>query len=317
MDIFVRLLQTNLIIVVIYIIAVMMRKRGILDEGHSLILARIVTDLCLPAVIFITMAQQSVELRQLSPALVMLLLEVGIVALAWFITSKMNFTKLQQGAIVFCSAFGSSSFLGYAIILQMFPDQPEAMTEAVLISEVGVGYPIFILGPILAAYFGTTEREKNSIINSIKIFIKSPVFIALIAGLLWGYLDLPHKENFYLAPIFKLGDILSSALTPIAILSVGLMFKVPKIKVILIPLGIVIALKLFFKPFLAGSISTFLAFPELWKEVLVLLAAMPPAILGAVFIRRSGGDAALASSLLLAATIISSGTLLLVFWFIG
>jgi hypothetical protein len=95
------------------------------------------------------------------------------------------------------------------------------------------------------------------------------------------------------------------------------MFKVPKIKVILIPLGIVTALKLFFKPFLAGSISTFLAFPELWKEVLVLLAAMPPAILGAVFIRRSGGDAALASSLLLAATIISSGTLLLVFWFIG
>ena len=67
----------------------------------------------------------------------------------------------------------------------------------------------------------------------------------------------------------------------------------------------------------AGAAATLLGFPELWKDVLVLLAAMPPAVLGVVFLRRYGGDAALASALLLAATIISCGTLLLVFSFVG
>jgi len=58
-------------------------------------------------------------------------------------------------------------------------------------------------------------------------------------------------------------------------------------------------------------------FPELWRQILVLLAAMPPAILGVVFLKRYGGDASLASTLLLVASLASVATLLGVFWFIG
>jgi hypothetical protein len=106
-------------------------------------------------------------------------------------------------------------------------------------------------------------------------------------------------------------------MTPVAILSVGLMFRLPGVHSILVPLGIVVSIKLLLKPVAAGTVATLLGFPELWKDVLVLLAAMPPAVLGVVFLRRYGGDASLASALLLAATIISCGTLLLVFAFVG
>jgi predicted permease len=106
-------------------------------------------------------------------------------------------------------------------------------------------------------------------------------------------------------------------LTPIAILSVGLMFKVPNVRKILVALTVVIVLKLLFKPLVAGVLGSLLGFPELWTEVLVLLAAMPPAVLGAVFLRRYGGDASLASALLLAASLVSCVTLLGVFWFVG
>ena len=83
------------------------------------------------------------------------------------------------------------------------------------------------------------------------------------------------------------------------------------------PLIIVILLKLIIKPLLASFLATQFGFPELWKEVLVLLAAMPPAVLGAVFLRRYGGDASLASALLLAASLVSCVTLVGVFWMIG
>jgi hypothetical protein len=317
MDTFPHLVKAIIVIVILYALALHLRRKGTLTEEHSLTLARIVTELCLPAMIFVSLARQTIRLDQIEPAMVMLGLELACIALAWIISVWLKFNKTQQGAIVFCSAFGSSTFLGYVIIMQMFPDTPQALSEAVLISEIGVGYPIFILGPILAAYFGSEKLDIKSQWKSSLVFFKSPVFFALIVGSLWGYLRLPGQNNEFMAPIFKVCNVLASALTPLAILSVGLMFKLPHLRKMIAALTIVVLLKLILKPLIAGYLATLFGFPELWKEVLVLLAAMPPAILGAVFLRRYGGDASLASTLLLGGTMASAGSLLAIFEFIG
>ncbi len=316
MDVFHSLVNAILVIVFIYSLAVYLKWKGTLTEEHSLILARIVTDLCLPAIIFVSLAQQTVRLNQLEPALAMLLLELFCIAAAWLVSVWLKFDRARQGAIVFCSAFGSSTFLGYALIMQMFPDSHEALTEAVLISEIGVGYPIFILGPILATYFSSETSAAESPWKASLAFFRSPVFFALILGLGWGILRLPGEENNFLAPLFQLCHVLASALTPIAILSVGLMFKIPRPRQIMMALLIVVLIKLLFKPLAAGSLSVLFGFPDLWKDVLVLLAAMPPAVLGAVFLRRYGGDSSLASALLLSASLVSVVTLVGVFYLI-
>ncbi len=317
MDAFQHLVNAILVIVLIYALAVLMRARGILTEEHSLTLSRIVLDLCLPAMIFVSLASHPVRLDQIGPALVMFGVELICIALAWGIATLLKLDRAQQGAIVLCSAFGSSAFLGYSVILQMFPLSPSALSEGILISEIGVGYPIFILGPILAAHFGSAAASNKIQWQSSLAFFKSPVFFALLGGILWGTLRLPGEENILLAPLFQLGHVLAQALTPLVILSVGLLFRFPHPSKIIIPLVIVILLKLVLQPLLAGTFATQLGFSELWKEVLVLLAAMPPAVLGAVFLRRYGGDAALASSLLLIASLISCVSLAVVFWFIG
>ncbi len=317
MDAIQNLLNAVIVIILLYALALLLRWRGVLKEEHSLVLARIVTDLFLPAIVFVTLAGQSIQLDQLAPAGVMLALELSMIALAWGVSSLLGFDRSQQGAIIFCSAFGSSTFLGYSIITQMYPNKPQAMTEAVLISEIGVGYTIFILGPILAAHFGTDGSGTRSMLSSTLQFFKSPVFFALLLGLLWGILRLPGEDNAFLSPVFRVCHILAAALTPVAILSVGLMFKWPSLRGIILPLAIVVAIKLLLKPLLAGLAGSLLGFPDLWRDVLVLLAAMPPAVLGPVYLRRYGGDASLASALLLAATIVSCLTLLLVFSIIG
>jgi predicted permease len=304
-----QLLNAISVVVVIYLIAIWLRNLGILSEGHSLTLARIVTDVCLPAMVFKGLASQSISPDQLEPAGVMLSLEITCIALAWAVASMLGLPRGKKGAVVFCSAFGSSTFLGYSIITQMYPGNTAALGEAVLISEIGVGYPIFILGPMLAAFFGS---EKSSLRASLSFF-RSPVFFALLIGLAWGVLGLPGKDG-PAAPVFHLADVLSGALTPLAILSVGLMLRRPRVKVILVPLAVVVFIKLLFKPLLAGFASTSLGFPEMWREVLVILAAMPPAVLGAVFLKRYGGDGETASALLLAATLLSIPTLMAVFW---
>ena len=311
-----NLLNAILVVVMIYVIAVILKQKRILKEEHSLTLARIVTDVFLPAVVFVSLASQSIHPSQIEPAFVMLGLEIFFIALAWILGSMLKLNRSQLGAVVFCSAFGSSTFLGYSIVMQMYPGTPEALTEAVLISEIGVGYPIFILGPMLAAYFGSGQSGKSELRASLSFF-RSPVFFALVAGILWSVFSLPGENNTYTAPLFHLGSILSNALTPVAILSVGLMFKKPAIRTILIPLAVVLLLKLLLKPLFANYLGSMFAFPEIWKDVLVLMAAMPSAVLGVVFLKRYGGDASLASTLLLVATLLSSLSLLGIFWMIN
>ncbi|MBI9079263.1 MAG: AEC family transporter [Pseudodesulfovibrio sp.] len=317
MNLFVTLTQAIASLVVIYILALYLRHRGILEEGHSLIIARIVTEVCLPAVVFVNLATSSISLESLQPALVMLGAELFCISLAWFVGSILHLSRSEKGAVIFCAAFGSSTFLGYAIIMQLYPHSPQAMTEAVLISEVGVGYPIFILGPMLAAYFGSSGVTFRENIGASLGFFKSPVFFALFLGLAWRPLGLPGNEAAFVKPFFDVCYMLSQALTPLAILAVGLMFKIPNLRQCFAMLAIVVAIKLLLKPILLSSMADFMGFEKLWKDILILLGAMPPAVLGVVFLRRYGGDASLASALLLAATVLSCVTILGVFWIAG
>lgn len=308
-----QLLNAVSVMIAIFLIAVLLKKKGILKEDHSLTLAGIVTDICLPAIVFTGLAGQTVQLSKLEPAGAMLFLEIACILVAWGLSRLLKFNRARQGAVVFCSAFGSSTFLGYSIIMQMYPGNQAALSEAVLISEIGVGYPIFILGPVLAAYFGSSKSNWKASLG----FFRSPVFFALLGGILWGILGLPGKNNVFTAPLFHLGDVLSGALTPLAILSVGLMFRKPCVKLIILPLAVVILIKLVLKPLTAGVAASSIGYPDMWQEILVILSAMPPAVLGVVFLKRYGGDASLASALLLSATILSVITIPLVFWLAG
>jgi predicted permease len=227
-----------------------------------------------------------------------------------WISCLLKLSNAQTGAVVLCSAFGSSAFLGYSFIMSVFPGQSVALDEGVLISEVGVGYPIYILAPMLASRFGTAGSKENGIYRKIVLdFLKSPVFFSLILGILWSVFKLPTGDHGFLGPFFKLFKDLSSALTPLAILSIGLMFEVPKIKSILIPFIIVVLIKLIFQPVAANVLSVSFGFSDLWREILVILSAMPPAVLGVVFLKRYGADASLASALVIAVTLVSVITL--------
>ena len=86
MEIFYNLLKAILVIVVIFLLALLMRKREILTEDHSAVLARIVTDLCLPAIVFMTLAKQTIELSELEPAFVMLFTELFCIGIAWLVS---------------------------------------------------------------------------------------------------------------------------------------------------------------------------------------------------------------------------------------
>ena len=51
--------------------------------------------------------------------------------------------------------------LGYPLIEYAFRGNPEAMTDAVLVSEMERGLPIFTICPMIALYFGSASQGKS------------------------------------------------------------------------------------------------------------------------------------------------------------
>lgn len=317
MHIFQTLLSSLLVLVIIATLGLLARKQGVLKKEMAAGMAKIVFDFGIPALVFVNLANIDIELRRFAGSAIMIVVELCMIVLAWAIGKRLNLTRSQLGVAVLCSAFGTSATLGYSIVSIVFPNDRDAIAEAVLICELGVGVLVMALGPILAMYFSTGVSSFKTVRNSLTAFLKTPLCIALVAGMLWGALDLPGDQHPVMKPVFHAGHILAGLVVPLSILIISLNLYKPQIGQYLKPFGIVVMFKLLLAPLLAGGLALATDIPDVWRDDLVIMAGMPPAVLNTIFLQRYGGDAGLASTITAGASLLSLGTLLIVVAAVG
>jgi Membrane transport protein len=91
---------------------------------------RLVTDLALPAMIFIGLARHSFQMSELVAVGIMAAALLLCMLLSWLAGRTLGLEAGQLGAFILAASFGSSSTLGYALISQAFPNDPTALAEA-------------------------------------------------------------------------------------------------------------------------------------------------------------------------------------------
>ncbi|MCB0534715.1 MAG: AEC family transporter [Lewinellaceae bacterium] len=312
MQIFQSLFASIIVLVIIAVIGILARRRGMLDEAMAGTLSRVIFDFGIPAMIFVSLANMTIELNRFEGPVIMMAVELCGMALAWIAGRRFGLDLPQLGVVVLCTGFGTSATLGYSIISIAFPNNPNAMEEAVLVSEIGVGLTIFTIGPLLAMHFGSGAISFQDLGRSLIAFAKTPICMALVSGLLWSVLGLPGEQHPLMQPVFRAGHILAGLVVPLSILIISLKLRKPRIDHIIKPFGIVVALKLLLCPLLAGILGIVFGLPEIWRVDLVIMAGLPPAVLNVILLQRYGGDATLASAVTAGASLLSLGTLLFV-----
>jgi predicted permease len=317
MDLTLRAAESILVMMALFGAALALRSAKVLTEQHAGVFAKAITQLVLPALVFGHLAAHRIRWEMLdAPALMfssgVLLMLLGYVVGRWVFRLE----RPSLGAVVLCTGFTSAAFLGIALVEIVYPHDGN-MEETVLIAELGVGVPVFVLGPLIAAYFGVRgDGEAFSIVRGLLQYLRSPIFIAIVAGLLWGGLALPTGGNLPLDVLFGVCRQLEGGLVPLVGLAVGLMLRpMPFVK--LAPLIAFVAVaQLILQPgYLAYSSDLFALLPA-QRESLLLQGAAPVATLPAIFCREYNCDAQLAASLILATTLLAMGTIpLAVSWF--
>jgi len=311
MDFQVRVLSSIAVLVGLICLAVLLRKLKVLDESHGALFSKLVAQVTLPATIFVYLVEQPIPWGDIQLAGLMFLAEVLCLALAWLAGRALGLDHPRLGSLMLTAGFGSSALLGYALVSEVYPGQAQAIVDAVVISEIGVGPPLFTIGVLVAIYFGSGQVGAKERLSAALAFFRSPIFFAVVAGLVCASIGLPLK-NPVVASILDGLRVVAGANTLAVALTVGLILR---LNVLSAGLGLVAAvclIKLVAGPLLVWLPLSWVDLPELGKNILVLEAAMPSALLGVVLAKRYGCDGGLAAKLAFSTTIAGGATILLV-----
>lgn len=305
MDKYLETFSSISVLVMLISLVALFRFIGVLKKEDGALFSKIVTHITLPAVIFSVLANsKALEWDYVIVVLFVLLSEVLVLLIAWFIGKRLNISNPKLGTLMIVSAFGSSALLGYVVIGQIFPSNVKALSEAVLISELGVGVGLFTIGTMVAIYFGTTTSQKQTPMQSILIFLKSPIFLSIIAGLIYSSFNFSTQVPV-VKEIFDAISLIAKANTFFVALTVGVLLQFQGMRSIVPFVAIAIVLKLLLSPLLVWFGSMSLDLSSLQLEVAIVEAAMPSAMLSVVLAKRYGCDAELASKLVFITTIFS------------
>jgi predicted permease len=291
-----RVTETIFAFALVVMLVVILKKKNIVSSGDLKSYSKLMMTAILPAVIFLQLSQNPIHGNQFILVFIMFMAGVSSMIITWIAGKLMRLRNDTLGMLIITSTFGSSALIGYPLIQFAFPDNPTAMTDAILISELGVGLPIFTLCPIVASYYGSGSSGFKSMITTLLNYLKSPIFISVIAGILISQFQMIVKNPF-MEPIWEALRMIEGTLTVLACLILGLQLKFRSARR-LIPLFIVSAIiQIGFQPFLTSFGANLMHVDLLDKQVLILIAAMPSAVLGTVFATQYQCDSETASEL--------------------
>lgn len=146
----VQVTQTVAAFFLVILIAVVLKRRGVVKDEHGIVFSRIITQAILPVVIFRQLSTHPVSGGNFILPLIMVSNGFASLGVAWAAGKLLRLDQAVIGAIMISSSFDSTALIGYPLVEYVFPNDPEALTDAILLSELGVGLPIFT-GP--ATYF--------------------------------------------------------------------------------------------------------------------------------------------------------------------
>jgi len=285
-------------------LAVWFRHRHVIQANEQGVFARLVTDFALPALIFANLSREPFRPQNFELALVLFVSIALVMTVAWLVGRWMQLDRPVLGSVILVSGVGSTSTLGYSLLQNIYGDNTEIMSQLVVMGEIGVVLPLFTVGVAIASYFGESPEDGPRIGDALKSFVRSPIFVAFLMGILASAIGLPQDSKVVVLLNDFLG-IASASLTFLVAFTIGLMLQPIAFRQLAGLFVLVCVLKLILEPLVAGGIAVALGLPDFQKDILVVEAAMPSGALAAVIAARYGCDAAIASALLIATFVVS------------
>ena len=299
-------------IFIIIAIGFLIRRRKILSEEGVGLLNRLAYNIGLPSLIFLSITSYSLsDIFNIQIIKVIYLTYAILILLTILINLAVKRSGKTKGAIIVSSFRCNMAFVGFPIILAAYGDL--ALAKASLVAAFLV--PVNIIVTMVIFKFYNRREEGIGAGRLLLNFVKDPMIIASISGILFSYLELRIPEIIYNSL-----DIISGMTVAIALLSIGASFKFVHLKNDFKMVSYISFNKLILMPVVVFVLSTFVFRVEaIDRNVMVILFATPLAAAAYIMAKELRSNHQLLASALIFTTIISALAIsawLLIFKFI-
>jgi predicted permease len=175
----------------------------------------------------------------------------------------------ETGVLIILTAFGNVLYLGVPVLEALYG--VETVKYALLFDLLATSILAWTLAAFVASYYG--DRKPLSLRGSIKTIVTLPPLWGIIVGVLLNLTGLRPE-----GALLKTLDMLSCAVTPLMIFSVGLSLTMPSVKhsLLLIPF---LVIKLILSPLIAFYVTGFIGMEGIARKATVMESAMPVMVL--------------------------------------
>ena len=289
---FFAILPIFLLIVLGYIT----KKIFIKNEEFWVCSDKLVYYIFFPSLLILKLSSANFEATKSFIGLLIATVSTGLVALIifvykWsFVPSNKLFTSVFQGAIRY------NSYIFIALSESLFG------TSGIAISAIYIAFMIIltnIFSIIVMNKYGTSS--KKSVITIVQKTLTNPLIIGALIGVLINVFNISFSQK----EIFHFMSYLSSAATPLSLMSVGagLLFILDKKKIMAISCSIIA--KLLILPILAFILIDLLDINGLVASVTLLYCAVPCAGNAYILSRQMGGDSTAMAAIITWGTLLS------------
>jgi len=302
------------------------RRRGLLKEEASAILSRIVVDAAFPALVF-TQMLRTVDAAALRQDWLLPLLPLPLVLIAYLVglgTAPLFGGKAQRNTVLFLITSPNWVFLPLPIAEALYGS---AGVRVVLLCNVGAQLTLWSIG-VWILHGEVTQALRNLRSNIGLWATAGGVLLALAFPGLRSLGDL-HPAPATLggmagAAAFDALAMLGSLTIPLSLLAIGAQLGALPVALRRLPPSLwgVAAARLVVAPLATVGLGLLLAragfqLPMVTRMVLVLVSAMPVAIVCSVMAERFGGDATLAAQSVFLSTMLSLVTVPALFFLVA
>jgi predicted permease len=245
-----------------------------------------------PCLIFSSIARSDINLTEFSTIAVAALAIILTMALLALLVLKI--AKSDKKGLCLPMSFGNTSYLGYPVALFAFG--MDGLSRAVVYDMMN-SLVIFSLGIYII-------HHRNELQEAFKV----PLLYAVVIGLLVNLLKIPVPQE-----IFKPIEMIGMITIPLALLVLG--YKLTQIKIEAAKIACLASGFRILGGFLVALvIINLFSIDGLTKDIILLQAAMPSAVMTLILASKYERDASLVASVVLITTVISMVTIPLILY---
>jgi len=299
---------TALAALAIILAGLVARRTGVLKAEDGAVLVRIVLYLAMPPLVFLIVARADLRAELLLVPVAAFLTHGVLLVAGLGITRLWGMDRPTRGAFLVCTAVGNTGFFGLPLIAASGPgfSQPAAvMYDALATAVITWTSTVAIATAFGAAGDGRPRVDVRGLLWGFTL----PPTWALAAGLVWNLAglgaDLPTAVE---RPL----EVLAAAVLPLVMLYAGLMVDVSGVRAAWTPVLAVAVVRLGLGPVAGLGSGLLLGLSGEVLRTVVIMAAMPTAMMSLVLGARYGLRADVLAGAVVVTSVLCTATLPLV-----